>query len=63
MASAVYYRFKSQKDESKITFDGAGISVADLKKEISLVNNLRLTDFHLLVFDPSDKGELHMLTE
>ncbi|CAL1715023.1 unnamed protein product [Somion occarium] len=40
MASSVFYKFKSQKDESRVTFDGTGISVFDLKKEIILANNL-----------------------
>ena len=57
MASSVYYKFKSQKDESKIKFDGTGISVFDLKKEIIIANNLKANDFDLLVFDPStDQG-------
>ena len=59
MSSFVYYRFKSQREGSKITFDGTGISVFDLKKEIILANNLRSNDFDLLVFDPSnDQGML-----
>lgn len=54
MASCVFYRFKSQKDESRITFDGTGISVFDLKKEIILVNNLgKANDFDLYVYDAS----------
>ena len=58
MTSSVYYKFKSQRDESKITFDGTGISVFELKREILLVNNLKTNDFDLLLFDPSsDQGE------
>lgn len=53
MASSVYYKFKSQKDESKVSFDGTGISVFDLKKEIILANNLKANDFDLLLFDSS----------
>lgn len=55
MASFIYYRFKSQKDESKISFDGTGISVFDLKKEIVLSNNLKANDFDLLLFDPHNE--------
>ncbi|KAI0816962.1 DWNN domain-containing protein [Trametes gibbosa] len=52
MASSVFYRFRSQKDESRVTFDGTGISVFDLKKEIILANNLsKATDFDLVVLD------------
>ena len=58
MTSSVYYKFKSQRNESKITFDGTGISVFELKREILLVNNLKTNDFDLLLFDPSsDQGK------
>ncbi|KAI0350721.1 DWNN-domain-containing protein [Trametes cingulata] len=54
MASSVFYRFRSQKDESRVTFDGTGISVFDLKKEIILANNLsKANDFDLVVLDNS----------
>ena len=54
MASSVFYKFKSQRDESRVTFDGTGISVFDLKKEIILVNNLgKANDFDLFVYDRS----------
>ena len=61
MASSVYYKFKSQRDESKITFDGTGISVFDLKKEIILSNNLKANDFDLVVLDPASTQGLHKL--
>lgn len=54
MASSVFYKFKSSRDESKVTFDGTGISVFDLKKEIILANNLgKANDFDLALFDSS----------
>ena len=54
MASSVFYKFKSQKDESRVTFDGTAISVFDLKREIILANNLgKANDFDLHVFDVS----------
>lgn len=54
MASSVFYKFKSQKDESRVTFDGTGISVFDLKKDIILANNLgKANDFDLYVYDAS----------
>jgi protein MPE1 len=54
MASSVFYKFKSQREESKLSFDGTGISVFDLKKEVILANNLgKALDFDLLVFDGS----------
>ncbi|EJU03796.1 DWNN-domain-containing protein [Dacryopinax primogenitus] len=57
MASSVYYKFKSQRDESRITFDGTGISVFDLKREIMVANKMGTgNDFDLGVYDPkSDK--------
>ncbi|KAI0073516.1 DWNN-domain-containing protein [Panus rudis PR-1116 ss-1] len=58
MASSVFYKFKSQKDESRVTFDGTGISVFDLKKEIILANNLgKANDFDLAIFDRSSNEE------
>jgi protein MPE1 len=50
MASSVFYKFASQKTESRVTFDGTGISVFDLKKDIILANNLgKANDFDLFV--------------
>ncbi|OCH85498.1 DWNN-domain-containing protein [Obba rivulosa] len=58
MAASVFYKFKSQRDESRVTFDGTGISVFDLKKEIILANNLgKANDFDLAVFDASSGEE------
>ena len=59
MASSVFYKFKSQRDESRVNFDGTGISVFDLKKEVILANNLgKANDFDLVVLDPSsNEGE------
>lgn len=40
MSSAIFYRFRSQKNASRIFFDGTGITVFDLKKEIINENKL-----------------------
>jgi protein MPE1 len=57
MSSYVYYKFKSQKTEQKIAFDGTGITVFDLKKEIILSNNFgKASELDLLLFDSSNKG-------
>ena len=63
MASSVFYKFKSQRDESRVMFDGTGISVFDLKKEIILANNLgKANDFDLAIFDAStNEGKLALL--
>src|SRR5690242_14757054 len=59
MASAsVYYKFKSQKEPSRITFDGTGILVWDLKREIILQNKMgRGTDFDLGVYNADTNDE------
>lgn len=56
MASSVFYRWASRKDESRVAFDGTGISVFDLKREIILANNLsKANDFDLHVYDAASK--------
>ncbi|KAG8741716.1 hypothetical protein FRC10_002543 [Ceratobasidium sp. 414] len=59
MASSVFWKFKSQKDESRVTFDGTTISVFDLKREIILASNLvsSASDFDLLILDPTTEQE------
>lgn len=64
MASAsVYYKFKSQKEPSRITFDGTGISVWDLKKEIILQNKMgKAIDFDLGIYNPDTEEGEHLRT-
>ncbi|KZT56889.1 DWNN-domain-containing protein [Calocera cornea HHB12733] len=58
MASSVYYKFKAQRDESRITFDGTGISVFDLKREIMVANKMgNGADFDLGVYDAKSNKE------
>ncbi|KAI0322094.1 DWNN domain-containing protein, partial [Amylostereum chailletii] len=65
MASSVFYKFKSQRDESRITFDGTGLSVFDLKREIILAHNLaKANDFDLAVLDSTGeelKDDSHII--
>lgn len=66
MASSVFYRFKSRKDDSRVTFDGTGISVFDLKRDIILANNMaKANDFDLYLYDStSNQGaSLSRLTD
>lgn len=50
--SSVFYRFKSQKTDSRLPIDGTGISVFDLKKEIILANHMgEGKDFDLGLYD------------
>lgn len=51
MSSTVFFKFKSQKEPTKITFDGTGISVFELKREIISVSQLGDgTDFDLAIY-------------
>ena len=62
MASSVFYRFKSQKEPSRITFDGTGISVFELKRAIIESSNLGDgTDFELTLTSP-DGNESEFIT-
>ncbi|KAL8840932.1 MAG: hypothetical protein Q9170_001125 [Blastenia crenularia] len=57
MASSVFFRFKSQKEPTRVAFDGTGISVFELKREIILSNRLGDgTDFELVI-SAEDTGE------
>lgn len=52
MSSFVFYRFKSQKEPSRISFDGTGISVWDLKKEIIMENKMgKGGDFDFAIYN------------
>ena len=56
MASSIFYRFKSNKDTTRITFDGTGISVFEVKKAIIETSNLGDgTDFELLLLSADEK--------
>jgi len=50
MTSSVFFRFKSSKDAIRVAFDGTGISVFELKREIITMNKLGDgTDFELKI--------------
>jgi protein MPE1 len=50
MSSSVFFKFKSQREPSRVTFDGTGISVFELKREIIVQNRLGDgTDFDLVI--------------
>jgi protein MPE1 len=60
MASSVFFRFKSQKEPSRVAFDGTGISVFELKREIITMSKLGDgTDFELILMtdDSSNDGQ------
>jgi protein MPE1 len=59
--SVVYYKFKAAKDQDfdVYTFDGAGTSVFDLKREIIRAKKLgKGTDFDLAIYNSqSNEGK------
>lgn len=61
MSSSVFFRFKSQKEPSRVAFDGTGISVFDLKREIITMNRLGDgTDFELIISsEDTNEGTFH----
>ncbi len=63
MSSFVFYKFKSQKEPSRILFDGTGISVWDLKKEIIMENKMgKGADFDFAIYDAdTEEGALAFL--
>jgi protein MPE1 len=62
MTSSVFFKFKSQKEPSRVSFDGTGISVFELKREI--INKSRLgdgTDFELAIYnEDTNEGEISL---
>jgi len=59
MSSSVFFKFKSQKEPQRVTFDGTGVSVFELKRDI--IDQSRLgdgTDFDLAIYNPdNNEGE------
>lgn len=63
MSSSVFFKFKSQREPTRVEFDGTGISVFELKREI--INKSGLgdgSDFDLFIYtDDNTEGELLLL--
>ncbi|KAK5987476.1 putative RING finger protein P8B7.15c [Cladobotryum mycophilum] len=58
MSSSVFFKFKSQKEPTRVEFDGTGISVFELKREI--INKSGLgdgTDFDLFIYTDDGSDE------
>lgn len=53
MTSFVHYRFKFQKDDKKIGFEGTGISVSEIKEHILAQNGLNPNDLDVVIYDAS----------
>ena len=60
MASSVFFKFKSQKEPSRVEFDGTGIPVFDLKRDIIKKSGLGDgADFDLAVYnEDTNEGAL-----
>ncbi|GAA5870741.1 hypothetical protein JCM16303_001571 [Sporobolomyces ruberrimus] len=57
-SSFVFYRFKSQREPSRIAFDGTAISVWDLKKEIIAENKMgKGADFDFAIYNADTEEE------
>lgn len=58
MTSSVFFKFKSQKEPQRVTFDGTGITVFELKRDIITLSGLGDgTDFDLSIYDDSGSDE------
>lgn len=56
MSSSVYFKFKSQKEPTRVEFDGTGISVFELKRDIIIKSGLGdSTDFDLAIYTEDGK--------
>lgn len=60
MTSSVFFKFKSQKEPSRVEFDGTGISVFDLKRDIIIKSGLGDgTEFDLAIYnEDGNEGKL-----
>lgn len=61
MTSSVFFKFKSQKEPSRVEFDGTGISVFELKRDIIIKSGLGDgTDFDLAIYNEDGKEGKHL---
>jgi protein MPE1 len=59
--STIFYKFKSAKDFDTCTFDGTGLSVFDLKREIMVNKKLgKGLDFDLLLFNAQTNDGIYI---
>lgn len=50
-SSSVFFKFKSQRESTRVEFDGTGISVFELKREIIIKSGLGDgSDFDLFIY-------------
>jgi protein MPE1 len=62
MSSSIFFKFKSQKEPSQITFDGTSLSVFEVKREIISFSRLGDgTDFDLEIYtSDTNESESHL---
>jgi protein MPE1 len=54
MSSSIFYKFRSSKEPTRLPFDGTGITVFEIKREIISLSGLGDgTDFDLHIYDES----------
>ncbi|KAI1764133.1 DWNN domain-containing protein [Hypoxylon sp. FL1150] len=64
MTSSVFFKFKSQKEPTRVEFDGTGISVFELKRDIIVKSGLGDgTDFDLAIYSEDGNEEYDDDTE
>lgn len=62
MTSSVFFKFRSQREPSRVEFDGTGISVFELKRDIIIKSGLGDgTDFDLQIYNEADNEGKHLL--
>ncbi|TVY13057.1 putative RING finger protein [Lachnellula arida] len=58
MSSSVFFKFKSQREPSRVEFDGTGISVFELKRDIIIKSGLGDgTEFDLAIYNEDGNEE------
>jgi protein MPE1 len=65
MSSSIFFKFKSQKEPSQITFDGTSLSVFEVKRDIIALSKLGDgTDFDLEIntSDTNEREYMHFPT-
>jgi len=65
MSSSIFFKFKSQKEPSQITFDGTSLSVFEVKRDIIALSKLGDgTDFDLEIntSDTNEREYMHFST-
>ena len=65
MSSSIFFKFKSQKEPSQITFDGTSLSVFEVKRDIIALSKLGDgTDFDLEIntSDTNEREYMHLPT-